>query len=110
MGAYEDLIARRSPEAQAKARDADRQKRAEARKDYWLRRAGRVGLQGEERERVAAEARSSAKRDKARGQSHVKRLHESRKREAMPPWADVPAIQAVYAEAQRLTAETGQPA
>jgi hypothetical protein len=51
-------------------------------------------------------ARAKAKRDK---QAHVKRLHAARKRDAMPPWADAEAIQAIYDEARRLTAETGIP-
>lgn len=47
-----------------------------------------------------------ARRDR---QAHVKRLHHARLRCAMPPWADVEAIRAIYDEARRLTAETGIP-
>lgn len=37
----------------------------------------------------------------------VKRLHESRRREAMPPWADAIAIGRIYADAKQATLATG---
>lgn len=38
-----------------------------------------------------------------------KRLHEARKQEARPRWADVDAIAAIYAECARITRATGVP-
>jgi hypothetical protein len=64
---------------------------------------------GKDRKALIAEGRRIKARYKARKQAHIKRLHAARLREAMPPWADVDAIKAVYAEAQRLTDETGIP-
>jgi hypothetical protein len=66
-------------------------------------------LRGKKRAAAVEALRRERVRRKGQRQAHVKRLHSRRLRQAMPPWADREAMQAVYAEAQRLTEETGEP-
>lgn len=64
---------------------------------------------GAERRALIAKGRKIKARQRSAKQATVKAMHARRHREAMPPWADREAIAAVYAEAQRLTRETGIP-
>lgn len=61
------------------------------------------------RKKRLAELAKGRARAKSAKQAHVKRLHDARLRSAMPDWVDVAEIQAFYAEARRLTIETGAP-
>lgn len=85
--------------------------------DGW-RNAGRSGVVIDARSRFAtdevieaAKARSIALTAQLkRGRiAACKRLHEARKQEARPRWADVDAIAAIYAECARITRQTGIP-
>ncbi|WP_202844819.1 hypothetical protein [Luteimonas saliphila] len=67
------------------------------------------GLTAAKRAKLCKLLCEPAQRERRAKQAHVKHLHHARLREAMPPWADVAAIQAIYAEARRLTSETGIP-
>jgi hypothetical protein len=58
------------------------------------------------RERIAAYNRRYKQRNRAL-YAAAQKAREQRLRNAMPPWADPEAIKAIYAEAARLTAETG---
>lgn len=93
----------------AAAKDTPAERRA--RHDYYLREAGfdPATLTPYRRKKALLKLKKDRAKAKSAKQAHVKRLHEARKREAMPPWADVQAIQAVYEEARRVTAETGIP-
>ncbi len=64
-------------------------------------------LEAGERARLLYHARRIAADRKRGQQASSKRLHASRLRQAMPPWADRDAIAAIYAEAARLTRSTG---
>lgn len=64
---------------------------------------------GAERKALITKGRKIKAKQKSAKQATVKAMHARRHREAMPPWADRAAIAAVYAEAQRMTKETGIP-
>jgi hypothetical protein len=64
---------------------------------------------GKDRKALIERGRKIKAREKSRKQAVVKAMHARRHREAMPSWADKQAIAAVYAEAIRITAETGIP-
>jgi hypothetical protein len=64
---------------------------------------------GARRRKLVERGRAIKAEQRRAMQAGPKRLHESRLREAMPSWADRDAIAEVYAEARRLTVETGTP-
>jgi hypothetical protein len=91
---------------------AQRQKltRKRSADDDCIRAAGADPASVKRRSRAAVIRAGRAVKAKAKSakQAMVKRLHSRRLRLAMPAWADKAAMRAVYAEAQRLTLETGQ--
>lgn len=77
--------------------------------DRKLAEAGHSKLRGKKRIEALEAIRLASVRRKGQKQAHVKRLHSQRLRAAMPPWADKEAMRAIYAQAQRLTMDTGIP-
>lgn len=85
--------------------------------DRW-RNAGRSGVVIDARSRFATDEVIEAAKARSifltaefkRGRKAAsKRLHEARKYEARPRWADVDAIASIYAECARITRVSGVP-
>lgn len=92
-----------TPSQKARARHArEREKLAAAGYDYRT-------ITVTKRRKVLAAIEAAALKLRRDKQAHIKRLHHVQLRRAMPPWADVEAIRAIYDEARRLTTETGIP-
>jgi hypothetical protein len=66
-------------------------------------------ISSRKRKQLVADLKSLARKQNARNQAGIKRLHALRIRQAMPAFADILAIQAVYAMAEAMTKETGIP-
>lgn len=110
--AYEQAIGLHLPLPTAAQRSkAISDRRAREHEASCIRETGEdpASLSGSER-RAAALRGATIKRVRREVKAAaVKGLHARRIREAMPAWADREAIAAVYAEAARLTRETGVP-
>jgi hypothetical protein len=78
---------------------------------YYAENAEKVNAQKRSYWRANRGRMAAARRTWAENNRHVIRHHNARRKKliarATPPWADLNAIKAVYAAAERLTQETG---
>lgn len=86
----------RKRELAARYRTANREKIKEFSKRDWERH----------KEKRRAQKKEYRDANPERGAEHC-RARQTRKQRAMPEWADRDAIRAIYAECQRISAETG---